>query len=162
MLTLLQQTIRHLRLVLLGEPGTIGLCLVVIDHGRPAPLHGYFAEGCPKFIAMRACRAILNPESRPLHVSELTPPPAGFRPVAALLITPGLDEPKVFPVADKELAGPESIDFTLILPVLVVPAKSRPAMRLAETDTGRRYLQQFVGGVIRAFHRLIVLCCRCG
>ena len=162
MLAFLQQTIGHLRLVLLGEPGTVSLCLVVIDHGRPAPLHGYFTEGCPQFVAMRACRSILNPESRPLYISELTPPPAGFRPVAALLITPGLNEPEVFPVADKELAGLKRIDFTLILAVLVVPAESRPAMRLAETDAGRRYLQQFVGGIIRAFHRLIVLCCRCG
>ena len=112
---------RHLRLVLLGEPGTMP-CLVVIDHGRPAPLHGYFTEGCPQFVAMRACRSILNPESRPLYISELTPPPAGFRPVAALLITPGLDEPEVFPVANKELAGLK-IYFTLILAVLVVPAK---------------------------------------
>ena len=162
MLAFLQQTIRHLRLILLGEPGTIGLCLVVIDHGRPAPLHGYFAEGCAQLVAMRACRAILHPESRPLYISELTPPPAGFRPVAALLITPGLDEPEVFPVADKELAGLKRIDLTLILAVLVVPAERRPAMRLAETDAGRRYLQQFVGGVIRALYRLIVLCCRCG
>eukprot|EP00053_Salpingoeca_punica_P014273 m.129645 g.129645 ORF g.129645 m.129645 type:complete len:675 (-) comp16411_c0_seq1:409-2433(-) len=130
--------------VLLGLPGGVGLGLVVVDNGRPVPLHVGQVKGVAQLVLVQAGRARRHPVGRVAHVAEGAPLPALGCPELLLGVAAALDKLVELAVGDLVLGDAEGLDLHGLLAVLVVPAEGREGARLAELHAGRGHADKLV------------------